>query len=101
MRLWYKQVLCFESVSRMRLLKYTSFPFSKVFQASAGGGHASLLLRHVSSFACKNTQAFPSRECFGLAFVVKHNLSYLVIVALVGTFDVHTSFLSKVFQACA
>ena len=42
MRLWYKQVLRFESVSCMRLLEYTSFPFSKVFQASAGGGHTSL-----------------------------------------------------------
>ena len=42
MRLWYKQVLRFESVSCMRLLEYTNFPFSKVFQAGASGGHTSL-----------------------------------------------------------
>ena len=85
----------------MRLLKYTSFPFSKVFLAGAGGGHTSLLFRHVSSSACKNTRAFPSRECFGHALVVKHKLFYLVIVVLAGTCGEHTSFLSKEFQACA
>ena len=85
----------------MRLSEYTSFPFSEVFQAGAGGGHVSLLFRHVSSCACKNTRAFPSRECFGLALVVKHKLFNLLIVVLVGTGGEHTSFLSKMFQACA
>ena len=56
--------LRFESVSCMRLLEYT-----EVFQADAGGGHTSLLFRHVSSRACLSTRAFPSRECFEHALV--------------------------------
>ena len=56
---------------------------------------------HVSSCACKNTRAFPSRECFGHALVVKHKLFYLVIVVLASTCGEHTSFLSKEFQPCA
>ena len=47
------------------------------------------------------TRAFPSRKCIVHALVVKHKLSYLVIVVQAGTCGEHTSFLSKEFQACA
>ena len=83
------------------LVRIYKFSMSKVFQADAGGGHTSLLFQHVSSCACKNTRAFPSRECFGHMLVVKHELFYLVIVVLANTCGEHTSFLSKEFQACA
>ena len=88
----------------MRLLEYT-----KVFQTDAGGGHTSLLFRHVSSCACKNTRAFPSRE-----LPVKHELFYLVMVVLANAsflisgvlikpmFVVNTqTYRSRRFQVCA
>ena len=99
MRLWRKQVLRFESVSCMRLLEYTSFPNFKVFPADAGGGHTSFFFwfRHVSSRACKNTRAFPSRECFGACACVSR-LNVIQARACTGG----TIFLiSRVVQACA
>ena len=45
LRLWCHTDVHFSEylgVPCMRLLEYTSFPFSEVFQASAGGGHTSL-----------------------------------------------------------
>ena len=99
MRLWYKQVLRFESVSCTRLLEYTSFPFTNVFRAGAGGGHTQAF---VSTRLCcvEEYTSLPSQECFGQALVVKHKLFYRVIVVPVGTCGVHTSFLSKEFQEC-